>query len=352
MKHHGKQMKEVINLNYEDFLPDLNKTAERFREKAQKEIKYCITCQPYDGGSYVWILGEETTIEEIFDSINCPEKYRDDIAQHIGCPNCGNSSFERFDTVGTEDRFRLHAESHYNKALSQYNKRISTFKEHLVNFPALGVSHSLGKKILKEIKDRKVDSINIGFKTWFRARGVEESKVFDSNDLSAPPIGKSSGGRFHHPGQSVLYLADNKELAMTEALEDQSKASIIWVQEYNLSADVDNVLDLRYDWDNYGQLSNLTMAALLASGCIFEHVEDRTNKWRPQYFITTFIADCARMAGFNGILYSSSRGYGYNLVLFNHHDSVTPVGKPRIYIYEANNSINIFDDNEEIELPF
>ncbi|WKL00525.1 hypothetical protein Q0F98_26305 [Paenibacillus amylolyticus] len=69
-----------------DFLPKLNKTAEKYREKAQRKLKYCITCQPYDGGDYIWFLGEETTVDEILESINCPERYRDDISQHLRCP--------------------------------------------------------------------------------------------------------------------------------------------------------------------------------------------------------------------------------------------------------------------------
>ncbi|WP_188006650.1 hypothetical protein GGGNBK_11900 [Sporosarcina sp. ANT_H38] len=44
-------------MEYEDLLPVLNKTAEKFKVKAQQKLKYCITCQPYDGGSYIWIIG-------------------------------------------------------------------------------------------------------------------------------------------------------------------------------------------------------------------------------------------------------------------------------------------------------
>lgn len=68
-------------MDYSDFLPDLNKVAERYREKVQVLLKYCVTCQSYDGGDYVWIHGEKTTVDEIMDSVNCPEKYRDDIAE-------------------------------------------------------------------------------------------------------------------------------------------------------------------------------------------------------------------------------------------------------------------------------
>ncbi|WKL00526.1 RES family NAD+ phosphorylase [Paenibacillus amylolyticus] len=184
--------------------------------------------------------------------------------------------------MGTEDYYRLQAESHYESALKKYDKRIDNFREHLKLYPSLALAHSLGRKIFKEITAKKVGSMKIGVRTWYRARRVDQPKVFNSDDLYAPPWGKSSGGRFHHSGQSVLNLAESKQLAMTETLDDPTIPSLIWVQEYKNVNQIDNILDLRYDWENFGQLSNLTIAALLASGCIFERVDDRSNKWKPQ----------------------------------------------------------------------
>jgi hypothetical protein len=77
------------------------------------------------------------------------------------------------------------------------------------------------------------------------------------------------------------------------------------------------------------------IVALLSSNILERKVENRNQKWKPQYFVTRFIADCARLRGLNGIMYNSTRSYGTNIVLFNEVDDfITPKGKPYLYTYE------------------
>ncbi|MCZ8513700.1 RES family NAD+ phosphorylase [Paenibacillus filicis] len=76
--------------------------------------------------------------------------------------------------------------------------------------------------------------------------------------MHAPEVGLSSGGRFHHPGQSVLYIAV-EQLAMVETLNNPDKSTLIWVQTYNQATGIPNVLDLRHDWDNIGQTNSEVM---------------------------------------------------------------------------------------------
>lgn len=340
-------------MQYEDFLPKLNKTAEKFREKAQKKLKYCITCQPYDGGDYIWIIGNETTIDEIFEDVKCPEQYREDIAQHLHCPNCGKSGFERYEVAGTEDLGILEEDRIYKSILSRFASKLSDFRAHLEKYPSLALTHPMGKKIHKEINSNKVESVSVSINSWSRAREVSEPKVFEQSDMTAPDIGKSGGGRFHHQGQSVLYLAENDELAMIETLNNPEQSSLIWIQKYTLKNELTGILDLRHEWENIGK-SNEVIKALLASRYTFEKVHDRTSKWRPQYFLTTFIADCARKAGFKGIIYSSSRTHGNNLVLFNPKEEVVhPVGNPKIFIYEPKkHQFEEVDDSDDLTKLF
>ncbi|MFA5239936.1 MAG: RES domain-containing protein [Phycisphaerae bacterium] len=39
--------------------------------------------------------------------------------------------------------------------------------------------------------------------------------------------------------------------------------------------------------------------------------------WKPQYFISRFISDCAKEQGFKGIVFNSRKHYERNLVLFD-----------------------------------
>lgn len=62
---------------------------DRYKRLVQPEIYYCYNCQPYDGGDPVWVLGDETDLEDVFDSYEVPEELRDDVASRLKCRNCG-----------------------------------------------------------------------------------------------------------------------------------------------------------------------------------------------------------------------------------------------------------------------
>jgi len=76
------------------------------------------------------------------------------------------------------------------------------------------------------------------------------------------------------------------------------------------------------------------------------HYENSLNRsdrnvenWRPDYFLTRFIMDCAKKCGYNGIKYNSAvSSSGYNLVLFDPDIStIKPVGNPSIKIFMYKN---------------
>ncbi len=320
-------------MDLSDFLPSLNKTAERYRQRVQALVKYCPTCQPYDGGEYVWIWGQETTLEEIFYDIKVPEKHWEDIAAHIACDNCGASGFEPWDTVGTEDRYDVLRKMHLRKSEQKYGKQVDKLQEHLEKYPFLTLNAPLGRTIYREITQNTPPTCSIQG-TWYRTRPVEDSKIYQLEDMKAPPIGRAGDGRYNHAGQSILYLAEDLETSMREAVNDLEDAAMVWTQAYGLE-NIPNILDLTNDWNNYAPSTSAAIVALLSSRILCRKVLDRESKWKPEYFVTRYIADCARLAKFNGIKYDSTRGYGTNIVLFDHH--ILPIkseGKPEIKTYE------------------
>jgi hypothetical protein len=318
---------------YTDFLPSLNLTAEKYLKHAQQEVEYCITCQPYDGGSYIWVLGEKTTLEDIFEDIKCPEKYRDDISAYIVCPNCGSHGFERYDTVGKQDRYDAAVEQHLKQANQKYGSQVKELQQYLELYPSLALKTRLGRKLFKEITCGTTATTPI-FGTWYRARTVN-GQVFSSDDMGAAPTGKADSGRYHYAGQSVLYLADSDTTAVHEVLADPNrKAGLVWIQQFEIGR-IENLLDLRSDWDLLGPSTNTALVAALSSKLFEQKVEDRSNKWKPQYFVTQFIADCARLAGYKGIRYNSTRSFGDNVVLFVWDASqINPTQRPQVYIHE------------------
>jgi hypothetical protein len=315
------------------FRPYLNKPEQRYLEKVQNEVKYCPICQPYEGDSYIWILGEETTLEDIFFEQDVPEKYRDDIASYIVCDNCGASNFDRYAVVGKEDRFDYETQEKIENAEKKYKRKINELQNHIMEYPSLALSTPLGRKIYDEILKGNITTTSVKGR-YFRARPVESNKVYGFSDMSAPPKGCAGDGRYHHLGQSVLYIADSKETSIREVLDDYYKPGLVWLQECEVS-EIDKVLDLRNSWDRIGMADSAVLVGILASHLIDQKVIDRKNNWKPEYFATRFIADCARLAGYNGIIYSSTRHNGDNVVLFDPTtEFVKLIGEPTIVVHK------------------
>jgi len=38
----------------------------------QPHVDYCITCQPYDGGEAIWVLGDECYMEDLLGDFDVP----------------------------------------------------------------------------------------------------------------------------------------------------------------------------------------------------------------------------------------------------------------------------------------
>jgi len=330
----------MLKVDPDDFLPILNKTAQRYLKQVQQEVKYCPTCQPYDGGEYIWILGEKTTLEEIFDELDVPERFRGDIPKHITCDNCGSSNFDRYDTVGKEDHFDLETQKRIRLAERKYRRKIDELQSHLYKYPSLALTTALGRKIHKEILSGNVLDLSISGK-WYRGRKASSSEVYESKDMQAPPIGRASDGRYHHTGQSVLYIANHKDTAIGEVLEDYFKPGLVWIQDYEIGG-IDKILDLRSDWNRIGMTESAILVALLSRRLLEQKVEDRKSKWKPEYFVTRFIADCAQLAGYNGIMYSSTRSTGDNAIIFDVTTTlIKPVGDPTILVHKPSFNYNV-----------
>ncbi|MDA8229120.1 MAG: RES family NAD+ phosphorylase [Desulfitobacterium hafniense] len=185
---------------------------------------------------------------------------------------------------------------------------------------------------------------------WYRGRTASSSEVYESKDMQAPPIGRARDGRYHHNGQSFLYIADNRETAIGEVLDDYYKPGLVWIQDYEIGG-INKILDLRSDWNRIGMTESAILVALLSRRLLDQKVQDRKSNWKPEYFVTRFIADCARLAGYNGIMYSSTRYTGDNAILFDVTTTlIKPVGDPIILVHKP--SFNYKVDFTDSSFPF
>lgn len=316
-------------MEYEDFTPELNKQEERYLKRVQNKIFYCSNDQPYDSGEVVWIFGDQIELTELLYDCNIPEKNWDNVIAHLVCPGCGYSNFEGGENVGLQTKYEKDIETYTKQTVKKYGKRIKDFLHYLERCPMLGFQHSFGRKIYKEIELDNIKTTAVEG-VFYRARPVKSSEILTSKKMAKAPSGKPTEGRFNHSGQSHLYLANDMKTALKEVAITEDPL-LAWCQIFSIDEPISKILDLSFDWTDL----SLSTSALLLS-LKMENAIDKTgcNKefWRPDYFLTRYIMDCALALGYNGIKYNSTKDVaGYNIVIFRPENHlIKPIGEPTV----------------------
>lgn len=324
--------------------PKLTAKEEKYKQKIQSLIEYCLYCQPYDDGDAVWIYGERTELDELFHSCNVPEEYWNKIMQHLYCPSCGNSSFDLCLDIGVKTEFDKEVDKHMDEVYGLYGSEVRELEKLLESFQLLAYQNKLAKRIYKEIQGKKLPISSASGK-FYRARKVESSEVISSNNMYNPPIGKSTEGRFNHSGQSHLYLANEKITAIKEVASDE-KPLLVWCQEFEIIDTVNDILDLSFDWDKLTPSTSTLLLSLKVHNSIERNDRNQEN-WKPDYYLTRYIMDCAKSLGFNGIKYNSVKdSYSYDLVLFYPEKvNIKSIGSPSVEVFMNKDEKEKFTNN-------
>ncbi len=307
-------------------MPERNHRSQLSR--IQADIVSCESCQPYDkeDEEVIWCDGDRVSIEHLLDLHRMPESKHEETATRLHCPNC-DGSFSLGDEVGirtSEDRER---ERVYRDWATRLAPRFADFTAHLARVPLLGATHSIGKRVLRSIAKFPHASLDLK-DNWWRARVIGANARPDISELGPPPASECKNeGRFNHVGQRVLYVASSIEVAAAEAIRQDE--GVAWVMAWRVGVR-GPMLDLASHFDESALHDD---ASYLAAGLSYirPHLAEASEgPWKPEYFVSRFIADAARAAGFKGLRYPSTRFLGDCLVLFDWDDAaVTPVGEPR-----------------------
>lgn len=263
------------------------------------------------------------------DEYEVPDELRDEIAEGLTCPYC-RASLDATSDVGELRQWEVEERRKWHEWTIRYAKKLDEFYDHLAHYPMLGLKHPLGRAINKRIPELwRVASADVTEKLWFRARILPESTEPTTDDLGPPPLGCNiPEGRFNHQGQPFLYLASTEDTAAAEAVGDgMPEGKKCWVQSFRVLR-TGEILDLRSErYDISDSRVPLLATGLMHSGKMDQTV-DRSNGWKPEYFIPRFIADSARAHGADGMMYTSTKGFRDNIVLFRW--KIQPIGSPRV----------------------
>lgn len=202
----------------------------------------------------------------------------------------------------------------YTNPLISLKSRIEDFYNYLIKFPMLGMKHKLGVEMSEKLAG--LGSYEIVNRTFYRARELKQNVPYDEDHMWNPPRDRAAiyEGRYNHFGQSFLYMAGDKVTAFKEVIPPwHSACSLI---EIAIEEPL-NVLDLRrvnFYSEDKGLDYIILHYMLVHEGSISKETSNPYT--RPEYLVPRFVADCARLNSFDGILFNSTKSQGDNLVLF------------------------------------
>lgn len=289
------------------------------------------------------------SFEQLLDDIGFSEDEKQIIYENARCPNCGTELDSESEVTINEYYFEEKKYKEYiNKITKEVKPKIEEFYDFLIKFPFLGYKHEVGIEISSGIKELKI--IDLENQIYYRARKPDGGTIFTQKDMLPPKPEevKISEGRFNHYGQSHWYLGDSIELCGAECTHLKDNA--LWFQKINIQK-ATKILDLTeeyistfYDPMNTYNLS-ITVAALLLSGVITKPQKIK-GSWKPEYFITRFIADICKEQELNGIIYPSSLyPSGKNLVIFDISKiNYNFIDEPDLLIYKKRDPIEDFEE--------
>jgi len=154
---------------------------------------------------------------------------------------------------------------------------------------------------------------------FYRARKSE--KLLPSAEMGLPPKEKASAGRGNPEGISYLYLASDDLTAISEIkpyIQQYVTVGVFKVKN-NLS-----LVDLRKDnLDSPFRYGKNLKFALYARSLLFilgnelsKPIEPQTKHVNMEYLPTQYLCELIKTNGHDGVLYKSSLGSGFNILLF------------------------------------
>jgi hypothetical protein len=191
---------------------------------------------------------------------------------------------------------------------AEYERDLKRLSGLAMRAPFLVAADPFAKKIRTAIKHLCASSKpELISDELYRARSVKIASATPA-DFGPPPPSCTREGRYNHAGRPVLYVANSYETCWEECrrpVAPFSIATLKFVRPIRL-------LDLSEPEDMRGVLSPVMYSNLVAA-------PSEGSGWdKPEYVLTRFVGDCARVAGVDGIRYLSTRtGDGSNIVLLN-----------------------------------
>ncbi len=299
-----------------------------YLESAQREIAFCQSCQPTENGRRVWRFGLPLKISELLRRLGVPADDHEFLAESLECNNCG-TLLNLATTIGVKSQSERDWERLWRKWEAQFANRFRDLHDFLAEYPALGLQHRLGRQLFKALGE--LPRMEIGRASLYCARPVTHGRPRTSEEFN-PITPSSRTGCHHHAGQQVYLLADSEAGAAREILTGEEK--IVWLQKIQLVR-CKGILDLPC---MLAEASSPLAAPLIYGLCYRGAMKPAEIEMAEVTvcLVSRFLADCARLHGFNGIRTKSQKHHANNLILFSWPaDVLAPQGEPHLFDLRA-----------------
>jgi len=161
----------------------------------------------------------------------------------------------------------------------------------------------------------------------FRGRINEHNELIPKEYMGKPPSEIASQGRANPIGISYLYVASDIETAIAEIRPD--KGDSVTIAEIALPKNL-RFLDIRSPKNTISpfDFSDNVLEGLYRDIDLLERFGEELSKpvlprkAHLEYLPTQYLTELVKNYGFDGVLYKSSVGNGFNIVIFNEFDLI------------------------------
>lgn len=171
----------------------------------------------------------------------------------------------------------------------------------------------------------------------FRGRPARIDERFPCDQMGAPPHGSATSGRANPHGIPYLYLASDQETVIAE-LRPQLR-NIITIATFSVDIEL-RVVDLRaaHELSPFSLGNNLSLWIDYLPLLI--HLQSELSRVINQsvsdieYLPTQYLSELIKHLGYDGIIYDSAMGEGYNIALFG-ETKVACIGVARVTVTDV-----------------
>ena len=153
----------------------------------------------------------------------------------------------------------------------------------------------------------------------YRARHSEKNKVYQPNEIGKPPQDRATNGRANPNGIPCLYLASDEMTAIAEIRP--YKNDYVTVGRFTITRNL-SLIDLREispfqfatDEDFVDSIKQIVLLNTLGAD-LKKPINPRAGAL--EYLPTQYLCEFIKSKEWDGVIYKSSLGSGYNVAIFN-----------------------------------